>query len=218
MIAPFIGDWTNPAEMAARHSDVHFVSSFSRSRFSPKPTGCHSILPEAEPELVGGYHTEYSSMKFASLFPRRIRRDDHRLGDHRHAFPRRLASADSVVARSVSLGAHRWLGSRLARNRWRPVQHRDLLRQSRALLFFFIWVRWTLPRFRYDQLMRLGWVFFFEIALVNIFIAAHHPRLLSNFLNMAITVLAPKTDLVRAALSARDRRRYGRSPFAISKT
>jgi NADH-quinone oxidoreductase subunit H len=40
------------------------------------------------------------------------------------------------------------------------------------LLFFFIWVRWTLPRFRYDQLMRLGWYFFIEIALVNVFIVA----------------------------------------------
>ena len=41
-----------------------------------------------------------------------------------------------------------------------------------ALLLFFIWVRWTLPRFRYDQLMRLGWIFFFELALINVFLTA----------------------------------------------
>jgi NADH-quinone oxidoreductase subunit H len=41
-----------------------------------------------------------------------------------------------------------------------------------AMLFVFIWVRWTLPRFRYDQLMKLGWYFFFELALINIFITA----------------------------------------------
>ncbi len=41
-----------------------------------------------------------------------------------------------------------------------------------ALLVLFIWVRWTLPRFRYDQLMKLGWYFFFELALVNIFVTA----------------------------------------------
>jgi NADH-quinone oxidoreductase subunit H len=41
-----------------------------------------------------------------------------------------------------------------------------------GFVIFFIWVRWTVPRFRYDQLMKLGWVVFFELALVNIFLTA----------------------------------------------
>ena len=46
------------------------------------------------------------------------------------------------------------------------------LAKTIAFVIFFIWVRWTVPRFRYDQLMKLGWVVFFELALFNIFLAA----------------------------------------------
>ena len=46
------------------------------------------------------------------------------------------------------------------------------LAKTVAFIIFFIWVRWTVPRFRYDQLMKLGWVVFFELALFNIFLAA----------------------------------------------
>jgi NADH-quinone oxidoreductase subunit H len=55
---------------------------------------------------------------------------------------------------------------------WGLVNIGTFFAKIAALLFVFIWVRWTLPRFRYDQLMKLGWYFFFEIALLNIFITA----------------------------------------------
>jgi NADH-quinone oxidoreductase subunit H len=126
-------------------------------------------LPESETELVGGYHTEYSSMKFALFF----------LGEYAAMI------TGSAVIVTLFFGA--WHIPFLPTD---PQQlpllwglpiwsfFLGLLHiaaffiKVAVLLFFFIWVRWTLPRFRYDQLMRLGWYFFFEIALVNILLVA----------------------------------------------
>ncbi len=131
-------------------------------------------LPEAETELVAGYHTEYSSMKFALFF----------LGEYAA-----MITGSSLIV-TLFLG-----GWHLPLPWWSPGAglHFALVDGSApgllgvlaglfniatffgkvsVLLAFFIWVRWTLPRFRYDQLMRLGWIWFFEIALVNIFLTA----------------------------------------------
>jgi len=119
-------------------------------------------LPEAEQELVGGYHTEYSSMGFALFF----------LGEYAAMI------AGSGVIVTLFLGG--WSlplipdGSLpgLAGLLFGLVNIGVFFAKICALLLFFIWVRWTLPRFRYDQLMKLGWYFFFELALVNIFVTA----------------------------------------------
>lgn len=115
-------------------------------------------LPEAEQELIGGYHTEYSSMGFALFF----------LGE----YTAMIAGAGTIVTLFLggwSLpfipdGSHGWV--------WGLINIAVFFAKVAAILFFFIWIRWTLPRFRYDQLMKLGWYFFFELALVNIFLTA----------------------------------------------
>ena len=115
-------------------------------------------LPEAETELVGGYHTEYSSMKFALFF----------LGE----YAAMIGGSALVVTLFlggwhlpfIPSGDQGWV--------WGLINIATFFGKVGALLLFFIWVRWTLPRFRYDQLMRLGWIFFFEIALANVFITA----------------------------------------------
>lgn len=119
-------------------------------------------LPEAEQELVGGYHTEYSGMGFALFF----------LGEYAAMI------AGSGVIVTLFLGG--WSlplipdGSMpgLLGILFGLVNIGVFFAKVSALLVFFIWVRWTVPRFRYDQLMKLGWYFFFELALVNIFITA----------------------------------------------
>ena len=119
-------------------------------------------LPEAETELVGGYHTEYSSMKFALFF----------LGEYTAMI---VGSAFIVV---LFLGG--WHCPFIPSGDepgllgifWGLVNIGVFFFKVILFLIFFIMIRWTLPRFRYDQLMKLGWIWFFEIALVNIFLTA----------------------------------------------
>ena len=129
-------------------------------------------LPEAEQELVGGYHTEYSSMGFALFF----------LGE----YAAMIAGSGVIVTlflggwsfplipdgSSTSFFNLPFVPPAAAGVLWGLVNIGTFFAKVAALLFVFIWVRWTLPRFRYDQLMKLGWYFFFEIALLNIFITA----------------------------------------------
>ena len=119
-------------------------------------------LPECETELVGGYHTEYSSMKFALFF----------LGEYAAMI---VGSALIVTlflgGWSVGFGADAWVVSTFGD--WAGLIHLGVfLVKLVAFILFFILIRWTVPRFRYDQLMKLGWVVFFEAALINILITA----------------------------------------------
>jgi len=115
-------------------------------------------LPEAEQELVGGYHTEYASMNFALFF----------LGEYAAMF----AGSGAIVSLFlggwscplIPDGSHGWY--------WGLVNIAVFFVKVSLLLLFMIWVRWTLPRFRYDQLMKLGWLGFFPVALANIFLTA----------------------------------------------
>jgi NADH-quinone oxidoreductase subunit H len=126
-------------------------------------------MPESETELVAGYHTEYSSMKFALFF----------LGEYAAMI---VGSALMVVF--FFGGWHLPLipdgngngglaiFQALPNFVWGIVNITAFFGKVALILVFFIWVRWTLPRFRFDQLMKLGWLYLFEIALANIFLTA----------------------------------------------
>lgn len=102
-------------------------------------------LPEAENELVAGYYTEYSSMKFAMFF----------LGEY--------GSMINAGALATTLFLGGWQGPFLPPVVW-------FLIKLCAFLFLYIWLRATLPRFRYDQLMNFGWKVLLPLALLNILI------------------------------------------------
>jgi len=104
-------------------------------------------LPEAETELVAGFHTEYSSMKFAMFF----------MAEYANMI------AASAIATTLFLGG--WQGPLLPPVVW-------FLLKVFCFIFLFVWLRATLPRFRYDQLMGFGWKVLLPLALVNVMFTA----------------------------------------------
>lgn len=116
-------------------------------------------LPETETELVGGYHTEYSSMK---------------LGFYLFAEYINMFISSAVMA-TLYFGGYNFpfmndLG--LDQNIITIIGTIGLFLKIFFFIFFFMWIRWTLPRFRYDQLMNLGWKGLIPLAIVNLLVTA----------------------------------------------
>jgi NADH-quinone oxidoreductase subunit H len=131
---------------------IFLVSAFAETNRLPFD------LPESETELVAGYNTEYSSIKFAMFF----------MGE----YAAMLAASAMMVTLFFGGWTLPWV-STPASSVGAGLMHIGIF--IGKLLFFmvlFIWVRWMLPRFRYDQLMNLGWRKFIPFALLNIFVYA----------------------------------------------
>jgi NADH-quinone oxidoreductase subunit H len=114
-------------------------------------------LPECETELIGGYHTEYSSMK---------------LGFYLFAEYINMFISGAVMA-TLYFGGYDYLGfdwvaAQFGENVANLLGVGALILKSFAFIFIFMWVRWTLPRFRYDQLMHLGWTILIPLAMFNV--------------------------------------------------
>jgi len=140
---PTIGSWhiwTQPLAFL-----MFVVATFAETNRHPFD------FSECEPELVGGFHTEYSAMKWAMFY----------IGEY---------SAMTVMASlTVVLFLGGWSVPFWPEAPW-FVCLASFLAKTGFFLFLFLWVRWTLPRFRFDQLMRMGWKLFLPLALANLLI------------------------------------------------
>jgi NADH-quinone oxidoreductase subunit H len=129
---------------------VFLIASFAETNRLPFD------LPEAESELVAGFHTEYSAMRFALFFQ----------GEYSNM------AALSALGVTLYFGGwslpwihlHGWLGA--------IVGLATLITKIVLCMAAFVWVRWTFPRFRYDQLMRLGWKVLLPISILNLIVIA----------------------------------------------
>jgi NADH-quinone oxidoreductase subunit H len=116
-------------------------------------------LPESESELIGGYHTEYSSMKLGLYL----------FAEYVNMF------ISSAVISSLFFGGYNFPGLEylqtvLPTNLVSLISFGVFFGKILFFIFFFMWVRWTIPRFRYDQLMRLGWQVLMPLAIINVLI------------------------------------------------
>ena len=130
---------------------IFLICAFAETNRSPFD------LPECETELVGGYHTEYSSMK---------------LGFYLFAEYINMFISGAVMA-TLFLGGYHFpfidrLG--LSPNAFALVSFMVLFSKITFFGFIYMWIRWTLPRFRYDQLMKLGWKSLIPLAILNVVI------------------------------------------------
>lgn len=112
-------------------------------------------LPESESELIGGYHTEFSSMKLGLFL----------FAEYINMF------ISSAIIASLYFGGYHFPGIDsldLSQNAAAIVSVMVLFAKIIFFIFFFMWVRWTLPRFRYDQLMNLGWKVLIPLSIINV--------------------------------------------------
>ncbi len=134
---------------------IFFISAFAETNRLPFD------LPEAEAELIAGYHTEYSAMKFSMFY---------------------IAEYSNMVTASALMATLFFGGWDIPFTNWDSTGDPSVLKTLATLLVFgfktfvflftYIWVRWTLPRFRYDQLMALGWKVLLPLALLYITVLA----------------------------------------------
>jgi NADH-quinone oxidoreductase subunit H len=132
---------------------IFLVCSFAETNRTPFD------LAECEAELIGGYHTEYSSM---------------RMGFYLFAEYASMFISSTILA-VLYFGAYNYPGMAWAVENWgvniaNVIGIFVLFAKICFFIFFYMWVRWTIPRFRYDQLMRLGWKILIPLAIANIII------------------------------------------------
>ena len=134
---------------------IFLISAFAETNRVPFD------LPEAESELVAGYHTEYSAMKY-SMFP--------------------ISEYANMITASAMMATLFFGGWDIPFTQWDNSGPHTVLKSILtfgsfatklvSFVFFYIWIRWTLPRFRYDQLMSLGWKVLLPIALIYVVVIA----------------------------------------------